>query len=94
MSKAIYYLKIYIFRKQFYMTKTQENACHDTCIFIISVYIEKWFRSHVAIEALYQNILFVQSMINYENIDEQISNIALKKCCSYLWYLNPEAAAF
>jgi len=41
MSKAIYCLKIYNFRKKFHMTKTQENACRDTCIFIISVYIEK-----------------------------------------------------
>jgi hypothetical protein len=76
------------------MTKTQENACHDTYIFIISIYIEKWFRSHVAIEAPYQDILFIQSLINYENINKKISNIALKKFCSHLWYLNPEAMAF
>lgn len=76
------------------MTKTQENACRDTSIFIISVYIEKWFRSHVAIEAPYQDILFIQCLIEYENIDKQISNIAIKKFCGHLWYLNPEAAAF
>jgi hypothetical protein len=76
------------------MTKTQVNACRDTCIFFISVYIEKWFRSHVAIEALYQDILFIQCLINYENIDKRISNIAMKKFCGNLWYLNPEAAVF
>jgi len=94
MSKAIYCLKIYMFRKQFHMTKNQENACRDCCIFIISVYIERWFRSHIAIEAPYQDILFIQCLIEYENIDKNISNIALKKFCGHLWYLNPETAAF
>lgn len=74
------------------MTKTQENACRDTCI--LSVYIEKWFSSHVAIETPYQDILFIQCLINYENINKQISNIAMKKFYGHLWYLNPEAAAF
>jgi hypothetical protein len=62
--------------------------------FYYNVYIEKWFRSHVAIEAPCQDILFIQSLINYENINKQISNIALKKFCNHLWYLNLEAAAF
>jgi hypothetical protein len=74
-----YCLKIYIFRKQFHVTKTQENAYRNTCIFIISAYNEKWFYSHVAIEVPYQDILFIQSLINYENIEKQISNITLKK---------------
>jgi len=45
-------------------------------------------------KALYQDILFIQCLIEYENIDKQISNIAIKKFCGNLWYLNPEAAAF
>ena len=94
MSKTIYYLKIYIFRKQFHMTITQENACHDTCIFIISMYIERWFRTHVAIEAPYQDILFIHSLIEYEKVDEQILKMSLKQFCGHLWYLSPETAAF
>ncbi|XP_050524055.1 uncharacterized protein LOC126895832 [Daktulosphaira vitifoliae] len=92
MSKAIYCLKIYIFRKQFHMTAEQERACRDICIFIICVYIERWFRSHVAIEAPYQDLSFVHCLIEYEKIDKNISKIALKKFCGHLWYLTPEVA--
>lgn len=78
----------------FHMTKTQENVCRDTCIFIISVYIEKLFRSHVAIEAPYQDILFIQCLIKYENINKKISNVALKHFGGHLWYITSEEAAF
>jgi len=69
---------IYIFRKQFHMTTTQEKGCRDTCIFIIYIYIDRFFRSHVAVEAPYQVILFLQCFIKYKKVDKQISKSALK----------------
>jgi hypothetical protein len=93
MAKAIYCLKIYIFRNEFKLSLSQQKACQDTCIFIISMYVKNWFQAHIAIEAPYQDLMFVQNLLEYENIDKKIAFVSLKKFCNHLWYLNPETAA-
>ncbi|KAE9539939.1 hypothetical protein AGLY_005191 [Aphis glycines] len=93
MAKAIYCLKIFIFRNQFKMSPRQQKACQDTCIFIVSIYVKSWFRAHIAIEAPYQDLMFVQKLLEYENIDQKVAFVSLKKMCGHLWYLSPETAA-
>jgi hypothetical protein len=82
-----------IFRNQFKMSPRQQKACQDTCIFIVSIYVKSWFRAHIAIEAPYQDLIFVQKLQEYENIDQKVALITLKKMCGHLWYLSPETAA-
>jgi len=36
---------------------------------------------------------FIKDIIVYEVIDVQISKLALKKLCGYLWYLTPKATS-
>ena len=38
MAKAIYTLKIYIFRTEFKLKKSEENALRNVCLFIVIVY--------------------------------------------------------
>jgi len=40
MAKAIYCLKIYIFRNEFELTIIEKDGLRDICVFIVTIYIE------------------------------------------------------
>jgi len=92
-SKAIYSLKIFIFRKQFKLKKNEEDSIRSICIFLIRLYIKAWFCAPIASLAPFQDLQFLKSLVDYENIHKNISQSTLKKLCGHLWYLAPETAA-
>lgn len=91
MSKAIYSLKIYMFRKQFKLSVREENAFRDICIFVVKLYVEVWFKCPVAIESPFNDLIFLKKLIEYP--DTIISKAAVHKFCGHLWYLAPENIA-
>ncbi|KAL4125926.1 hypothetical protein QTP88_010163 [Uroleucon formosanum] len=93
MSKAIYSIKIFLFRNEFKLTLKENNALRDLCIFIVRIYIKQWFCARAAALAPNMDLQFIKDIILYEVIDEQISKSALKKMCGNLWYLTPEATS-
>ncbi|KAE9530083.1 hypothetical protein AGLY_011545 [Aphis glycines] len=92
-SKAIYSIKIFLFRNEFKLNLKENNALRDLCIFIIRIYIKQWFCARAAALAPNMDLQFIKDIILYEVIDEQISKSALKKMCGHLWYLTPEATS-
>lgn len=48
----------------------------------------------MASRVLYQDLIFFKNLIRYKSIDENITEVVIKKMFGYLWYLSPEAAAF
>lgn len=93
MSKAIYSLKIYLFRNEFKLTLKENNALRDLCIFIVRIYIRQWFCAQVAALAPNMDLQFIKDLILYKDVDVQISKAALKKMCGHLWYLTPEVTS-
>ena len=91
MSKVIYSLKIFLFRKQFSLTPGQENAIRDICLFIIHLYVEAWFRCTFAVEAPYNDYIFLKKLAEYPDAD--VSRAALNKFCGHLWYISSETVA-
>lgn len=94
MSKAIYCLKMYMFQSQFKLTQREKNAMKGFIIFVIRLYIKAWFTSTKAIEAPYNDMLFLKNLSEYEAIDKTISTHTVKKFCNHLWYLSSECIAF
>lgn len=90
MAKAIYTLKIFIFRDQFYLSANQFKAIRDICIFLIHIYIKVWYGCTNAISAPKQDFDLVINAMKYAQVDSAISNEILRKICSHLWYLSPE----
>ncbi|XP_055838250.1 uncharacterized protein LOC129906492 [Episyrphus balteatus] len=45
MAKAIYSLKIFMFRSQFKMSNEKRNALGDICVFIVKIYCKAWFNA-------------------------------------------------
>lgn len=91
MSKAIYSLKMFLFRKQSLM-KSEENILRDICIFIVRLYVKFWFGCSHAIKAPNQDLQFIKNAIAYEKIDHNISVAVVNKFANHLWYLSDEAA--
>ncbi|KAL4090708.1 hypothetical protein QTP88_025495 [Uroleucon formosanum] len=94
MCKGIYCLKIYIFQEQFKLTKAEITSLKTICCFIVKCYIEFWFRSPNAIEAPYNDVLFLRKLEDYKSDDKQVAELAIKKFINHLWYLGEETACF
>lgn len=93
MAKAIYSLKMYLFRKQF-LTKSEVITLRGICIFIVRLYVKFWFGCSNAIEAPNQDLQFIKDAITYAEIDHDISTAIIDKFKNHLWYLSDEAVGF
>lgn len=46
------------------------------------------------VEAPLNDIIFLKKLVSYKDINPSITNIAIKKFCNHLWYLNEECVMF
>lgn len=93
MSKSIYALKIFMFKKQFKLTKMEENGIREICISTIKIYIMAWYRSPSAVQAPFLDLQLLKHIDNYKNENKVLSQILLKKYVRHLWYLSEELVA-
>lgn len=91
MAKAIYCLKIYMFRDKFHLTAREINGIRDICQFVVRLYVNVWFLAPVAAAAPNLDLKFLLDLHSYSRIDKDISNVTVKKMCGHLWYLSEEA---
>lgn len=94
MAKAIYSIKIYLFRDQFNLSKQEEAGIRQVCSFVVKIYIHSWFQAQSACSASRNDLLLLKSLKEYENVNKDISTCALKKFLGHLWYLSEELVAF
>lgn len=73
MSKAIYSLKIFLFREEFILTDSEKNGIRDISIFIAKIYLKAWIQAPVAAEAPNQDLTLLKNLYDYSSIDENIS---------------------
>lgn len=92
MSKAIYVLKMLLFREQ-YSLGDKETSFFQVGQFIVFVYIEAWYTSPLPAEAPNNDLQLVKNFEEFRSIDEEISSLAMKKIKNHLWYLSPECSA-
>lgn len=90
MSKAIYSLKIFLFRHQFNLLAQEEKNLRRICIFVISFYIRVWYNSTSAIQAPNNDLEFMKNLIHSKNVDPPVLQRACQKMIEHLWYLNEE----
>jgi len=90
LAKVIYCLKIWMFRGQFQLTKTEEKGLQDVCVFAASVYLKAWIMAPLAASAPYSDFQLLKSLLGYSTINPAISKAASLKFSNHLWYLSPE----
>lgn len=94
MAKAIYVLKIFIFRDQFPLSKQQLCGLGGICVFLIKIYIKSWFCCANSVAAPSQDLDFIHKAIAYAQIDSEVSSGLLKKISNHMWYLSDEHVGF
>lgn len=93
MAKAIYSLKIYLFRSQFQLTKREETGIRNICIFSAAIYIKNWFQATSAVYAPLNDLQLLKDLVDFKNINETLADKALNKIKNHLWYLSETLVA-
>ena len=93
MAKGIYCLKIFLFRRQFILSKREMNALRRICLFICTIYSPFWFAAPMSTSAPINDLKMLQLTDEFSNVDIKIASTAEKKLRLRLWYLSEDLAA-
>lgn len=92
MAKAIYALKIFLFRDQFQFFRKEKSQLANVCIFIVSSYLKAWFTASDAVTAPNNDLVLLKELATNANTNSsplrKIYEAAFKKFKSHLWYLS------
>lgn len=94
MAKALYCLKMFLFRNQFSMSSSELHSLRDICLFLVLIYVKPWFNATNSSMAPNQDLTLVKNLVEYKKIDSDLANAALSKLLNHLWYLNSEQVVF
>jgi len=86
MAKAIYSIKIWLFRSQFKLTARECRGLLCLNIFLAKIYIKFWFSASVASIAPRNDLQLLQLLSSYP--DRDISAHTSRKIAGQLWYLS------
>ncbi|KAK6185944.1 hypothetical protein SNE40_008071 [Patella caerulea] len=90
MSKVIYSLKVWLFRKQFKLKTREAKGLREVAIFSVHEYIKAWMTAPLAACAPYNDLLLMKSLVEYEKINKEVSKTASTKLAAHMWYLSEE----
>ncbi|XP_044587995.1 uncharacterized protein LOC123267437 [Cotesia glomerata] len=90
MAKAIYSLKIFLFRNEFHLTKSEIAGLRELSLFIIIFYLKAWYTAPCAIAAPNNDLTLIKELISYKKFNNTISRACSEKLADHLWYLNNE----
>ncbi|GBP27014.1 hypothetical protein EVAR_11247_1 [Eumeta japonica] len=90
MAKAIYCLKIFLFRHQFKLSKREETAIKEICVFTVSIYVKYWYQAPSACAAPRNDLQLLKDLVSFQNINKAMSQNAIHKILGHLWYLSEE----
>jgi hypothetical protein len=90
MSKVIYSMKIWLFRSEFKLTKSEERGIRQMCLFAVIVYLKAWFSAPLPASAPRHDLCLLQNLYKYRQYNECISEATCKKFESHLWYLSEQ----
>ena len=90
MSKAIYCLKVWLFRSQFNLTTKEEKGLRAMCMFISLIYVEHWFTAPCAIQAPRRDLNLIKKLQQFQKLNSKISEATSEKLQRHLWYLSEE----
>lgn len=90
MAKAIYVLKVWLFRSQFKINAKEEIGLREMCCFVTLVYLESWFTAPSAVEAPRRDLNLMKTLLNYSTTNSHVSTATSEKLQRHLWYLSEE----
>ncbi|KAG0727364.1 hypothetical protein GWK47_034819 [Chionoecetes opilio] len=88
MAKAIYALKIFMFRHQLDLTTREEGGLRRLCLFIFLAYVKQWNEAMVSNRAPLNDLEFLRLLEAYP--DKEVSHTASTALNRHLWYLSED----
>ena len=77
MAKAIYCIKIWIFRSQFQLSHNEGCGFKRIAIFLVKIYLQFWIEAHYAVSAPNNDLRILKILDEYHNEDESVAKVAL-----------------
>lgn len=90
MNKAIYSLKIYLFRNQLSLDPETEEKMRRFCQFIAITYTKFWNQCSVVTDAPNNDLKFLKELDIYKEFDRETALAGLIALKRHLWYLSDE----
>ncbi|KAK0068460.1 IQ domain-containing protein G [Biomphalaria pfeifferi] len=86
MAKAIYALKIFLFKTQFKLTVRESQNITHLALFVSLVYVKQWNEAPLAIRAPLNDIEFLSNLKTYPN--KTVASKAHEAFSRHLWFLS------
>lgn len=93
MAKAIYALKVYLFRYELDLDDEFVNDLMEFALFVTIIYCKHWNRSVNALDAPSNDLTLIKELQQYSNHNRLIANAVLNSFFNHLWYLGEELIA-
>jgi hypothetical protein len=93
MSKAIYALKVLMFRSQFKLTAREEKGLRQIAVFISPLYTRAWTLAQEVAAAPRHDLQLLKDLTTNMDVDRDVGKAALAKLQGHLWYLSEELVA-
>lgn len=88
MAKAIYALKMYLFRDEISLSKAELSGITELALFVALVYCKYWNEAQFAVKAPLNDLFFMSELKSYPN--RHIAIPAQKALSRHLWYLGEQ----
>jgi len=88
MMKAIYCLKLYLFRGSFCMSDSELQGVTNVALFVALVYLKPWIEAPLSLHAPRNDLNFMKRLEEYCKYDKKVGEVALHKMSEHLWYLS------
>lgn len=92
MAKAIYAIKIYLFREQFHLTSREFKNIEQFALFAVLAYVRNWNEAPQGIKAPLNDVQFLETLKSYPN--KKISEKTYTAFARHLWFLSEHLIAF
>lgn len=76
------------------MTKKEEKVIKEICIFSVIIYVKYWFQAPSGCSAPNNDLQLLKDLKTFENINQPMSKVAMRKFLGHLWYLSEELVTF
>ena len=93
MARAIYSLKIFLFRSRFKMTARETNMIRSINLFICMVYLKSWFSAPLTIQAPLNDLTCFERLAKFNSINPHVAEVARKALSRHTWHLSEELIA-
>lgn len=90
MAKAIYGIKMYLFRRELDLEEEFENDLLQFVLFVSIIYCKHWNRCTKAFDAPANDLALIAELQDYSEYNEDIANSVLNTFRNHLWYLGEE----